>query len=994
MSMLPFAPPAPDAALSDLLASFAAPFAQHARLLRLRFATDSQLPADLLLPQRLTGTEELSACYRYVLECLSADMHLELKELLGQPVEIGLLLADGSERLLAGLVTCAEQQGGDGGFARYGLVIEPALATLAHRTNSRVFQDRSVPQIVAAVLDEHRAANPVFAASFAYADELAHAYPARSYCLQYRESDLAFISRLLREEGISYRFTCDGSPDQTPHHTLVLFDDASRLEANAQAAIRFHRADGTEGEDTITAWQAARQVVSGATTLHTWDYRPVTVLAGTQNGNLAQGANGDALSRTLEQYLPQAPYYGADTDELDRYARLRQQAADFAAKQFSGEGVARSLVPGTWFELRDHPIHDHDTPEDRQFIVTALHFTADNNLPGQEAAGQDKPAQPYRNRFTAVRRGIPIVPAYTAEHAKPTALGPQTALVVGPPGEEIYTDEHGRIRVQFHWQRGQDHPTGGAACDERSSTWVRVAHPSAGQQWGTQYLPRIGQEVLITFLENDIDRPLCTGVLHNGTHPPPAFSGAGSLPANKTLSGIKTQEHHGNGYNELLFDDTPNELRTKLSSEHAKTQLNQGCLIHPRTEGKGAPRGEGFELRTDAAGAIRAAQSLLLTAEPSANAAGKQLDRQALLTTLDAALALAEQLGDQAHHQHAHLPETGNGNQRLDDDATPGQPSPRGHQTQLAEALHNLERHSNTDRDGTSGTGRQPGGQHIVAISGPDGVAIASHHSATLAAGTNLDQIAQRDSNQTTGRRWIHNVGESISLFVSGAKAKVKATFQLIAAKGNMQLQAQDGALEATAQQDVTLTSVQGKVVIQAPQEILLTAGGGYIRIGKDIEIHNPGQQSQKAANFSLAGPTQLNPSLPALPRSEFIGKHSLRFAFEGSDKLAQDLGLVGKEYTILDSTGSIKATGIIGKTGRMERLMFDERQELTLLIGDGNWKKLEHPFSTEEKPYHLSIDSTEDEIARDPYLPDLNAFNEADFLTTESIAKILDNET
>jgi type VI secretion system secreted protein VgrG len=170
---------------------------------------------------------------------------------------------------------------------------------------------------------------------------------------------------------------------------------------------------------------------------------------------------------------------------------------------------------------------------------------------------------PYRNTFTAVRRPIPLVPEYTrTAHQKPTAKGFTTATVVGPEGEEIFTAVHGRIKIHFHWQRQQDHPDGGADFDDHSSTWVRVALPSAGATWGSQYIPRIGQEVVIDFVEGDIDRPLVTGVVYSGTHHPPTFSGAGS-----------------------------------------KTQLNRGYLIHPRTEGKGEPRGEGFELRTDESGA-------------------------------------------------------------------------------------------------------------------------------------------------------------------------------------------------------------------------------------------------------------------------------------------------------------------------------------------------------------------------------------------------------
>ncbi|WP_043581340.1 type VI secretion system Vgr family protein, partial [Chromobacterium subtsugae] len=197
-------------------------------------------------------------------------------------------------------------------------------------------------------------------------------------------------------------------------------------------------------------------------------------------------------------------------------------------------------------------------------------------------ADSDSQAAPFASQIQAQRRGIPLTPAYAGtESAKPTSLGVQTATVVGPAGEEVHTDAQGRIKVQFHWQRPDEHPTIGAGMDDTSSCWLRVAMPSAGAGWGHQFIPRIGQEVLVDFIEGDIDRPVITGVLYNGSHPTPDFSSAGSLPANKTLSGIKSKEHQGGGYNELLFDDTPGEVRAKLSSEAGKTQLNQGYLAHP-----------------------------------------------------------------------------------------------------------------------------------------------------------------------------------------------------------------------------------------------------------------------------------------------------------------------------------------------------------------------------------------------------------------------------
>ncbi|MFC3533547.1 type VI secretion system Vgr family protein, partial [Vogesella facilis] len=492
----------------------------------------------------------------------------------------------------------------------------------------------------------------------------------RSYCLQYRESDHDFICRLLREEGLSWRYEhLDGD---TPQVKLVAFDDPYSLPAANLERVRFHRSDATEEEDGLTRWDGARQIVPGSVALATFDYQPVATGHSGDESALDQGLDGSRLQSSLQHYDAPGAYYASDAEQLSHYARLRQQAHDAQAKTFSGGGAVRGLVAGQWFRLDGHPAHDGDGAEQREFVLTRQTLTVRNNLPAELArslpaalrptlaASGDGEDAPFRSEFDAQRRGLPLTPAYAdSAHAKPTARGAQTATVVGPANEEVHTDAQGRIKVQFHWQRPDEHPDSGANLDERSSCWLRVAMPSAGAGWGHQFIPRIGQEVLVDFIEGDIDRPVITGVLYNGSHPPPTFSGAGSLPGNKTLSGIKSKEHHGGQYNELLFDDSPGEVRAKLSSEHGHTQLNQGFLSHPRSDGKATPRGDGFELRTDRHGAIRAAHGLLLSTEAQAAAGGKQLARDGAQQQLDAALSLAQSLADTATAQLADTQETG-----------------------------------------------------------------------------------------------------------------------------------------------------------------------------------------------------------------------------------------------------------------------------------------------------------------------------------------------
>ncbi|AOX99933.1 type VI secretion system Vgr family protein [Jeongeupia sp. USM3] len=872
--------------LDQLLAAFASAFSQERRLLTLQLGEGRAQ----LLPQTAIGDEAVSRCFRYGVTCLSPDTGIELKTLLGQPARLGLLDADGGEVVRCGMVTAAESLGSDGGFARYQLTIEPPLALLRHRRTSRVFQDLSVPDIVKMIVAEHQANNPVFARGQRLESALSQAYPSRSYCLQYRESDLDFIQRLLAEEGIAYRFAHQDGDE--PQSVFTLFDDAYALPQLAQARVRFHRADATEADDTITGWSSNRRLGPAQASLASFDYKPTRTGEVAGSSGVDQGT-GKSAEVSLEDYDPQTLYYASDSEDLGRYAQLRQQVHDLNKKGFSGEATVRSLEPGQWFTLLDHPAHDFDAPEDREFTVTGLRFTANNNLPDEltrllpslqspKRSGCTEPA-PFDVQFDAQRRGIPLTPDY-APHSKPTSRGVQTATVVGPvqgasadsSQTEVHTDELGRIKVQFHWQRTQEHPEYGASLDDKSSCWLRVAMPSAGAGWGHQFIPRVGQEVLVDFLEGDIDRPLVTGVVYNGSHPVPAFSGAGSLPANKTLSGIKTKEHGGGQYGELLFDDTQGEVRTKLSSEHGKTQLNQGFLIHPRSDGKGTPRGEGFELRTDRHGAIRAGQGLLITSEAANGAGGNQLDRSQAQSQLDAAFELASSLGDVATHQLADTVETGP--ETIKDNAKAAK-TQQGHLHHLKEALKSWANGTNTSKDGK---GDQPGQQPLIVVSAPAGLAQTTPQSQAIAAGSNLDLIAQRDTQQTSGRRWLHNVGEHISLFVAGMKDQI--ALKLIAAKGKVQVQAQSDSIDINAAKDIQQTANQN-VNWNAKQEILLTSGGAYIRIkGGNIEIHAPGKIDVKGASHSLEGPASMNPPLPQFPNS--VCKTCMQNAFNEGNPL------------------------------------------------------------------------------------------------------------
>lgn len=867
----------------QLLSAFASPFRQTNRLVRLDLAADAGLAADLLLAHRVRAHEAISEPYRLEVEALSADSGLTLKALLGVGAAVRLTTSNGGERVVSGVITRAEHLGSDGGAARYGLRIEPVLAVLDQRLNSRVFQDKSVPQIVAAILREHLDRNTAVTRHFDFEDRTRHEYPARSYCLQYRESDYAFIVRLLAEEGIAYRWRFVAA--DLPLHVLVLFDDPYDPDQSAQPVVRFHRADGTEDADTITGWHRACGLPTAATCIASYDYRQATATRETQATSTESGRGASALVATLEAYEPQSLYYGADGAELGRYALLRQQARDLAAQRFDAIATTRALAPGEWFELAGHPLHDRAAAEDRLFTVLSLDWSACSNLPDRQPSTASRAVSfhaeeraaapnhtPFECRFSAVRRGLPIVPEYSrTEHAKPTAWGPQTATVVGPEGEEIHTDEFGRIKVQFHWQRPADHRDGGAGFDERSSTWMRIASPSAGDRWGAQFLPRVGQEVLVEFLEGDIDRPVVAGVLYNGRHRPPEFSGAGSLPANRTISGIKSCEVRGARYGELVFDDTTGEIQTKLGSEHGKAQLNLGYLAHPRTDGKAEPRGEGFELRTDAAGAVRAARGLLLSADARASATGHQMDRQELIGVLEVALSIAK----------------GNGQLSATHEADGTDTAP---QEELLTHLQRWEAGSNAE----SG---EDGGRAAIAMTAPAGIAMGSGGDLTLAARTNLDVVTAQDGNLSFGQKFRLRAAQGLSLFAH------RLGMKLVAAAGPLRVQAQSDALQLGAAKRSHLYSLED-VLIEAPR-ITLRAQGAQITLGNGtITTQCEGAHMQKAATHSRTGPAGATPDLPGMQGS--IMRTDEGFALTTrSGKGVRDVG-----YAVHDESGAVRDSG------------------------------------------------------------------------------------
>lgn len=866
-------------------------------------------PADLW-PYRVSYRDALNSSFELDALCLCQSPTLELKTLLGQPVGFGVMTGHGQRRWLSGIVSQVRMHGDEGGFVLIGLRVESALSLLGRRRTSRVFQGKSVPQIVATILDEHRHGNPQIAAAFDREEALTRVYAPRSYCVQFNESDQQFIDRLLAEEGITYRFVFE---EEVLVHRLVLSDTPLPTgEIDRALHYRPHAATVGDEESALTAWQAHRQLMGSTVALASYDYQPAMQLQGLESSIQQQGATGLQAASTLGEYHAHTVYYADNNSDMDRYARLRVQAQELQAKTFFGQGRLRNLTTGQGFVLKDHPSHRADPVDQRSFVITGLNFRACNNLPEAwdvpEGLLARMPIEPsglhvgpmdgrmeladtagsYFSYFSAVRRDIPLVPAYADTLRKPTAHGPQIAQVVGPVGEEVYTDALGRIYIQLFWQRPAEHPGGTAEFNERSSTAVRVVMPSAGQGFGHQFVPRIGQEVLVDFLLGDIDRPVVVGVLYNGQHPTPAFSGATSLPGNKALSGIRSREHKGSDYSELLMDDTPGQVRARLAATPHATELNLGRLSTPRQDGKAQLRGDGAELRSDAAIAVRAATGLLLTTYGRIKAQGTHLDRQELLELLDDCGELLRGLGQTALERGA---------KGADD----------GGLAQLQDALSAWPEADRGD------------GAPLVAVAGEAGIVSVSAQSQLHYAAKNHDVVATDHVQLTSGGVTTLQAGRGMSLYAQDDGICA------IANRGKVLLQAQDDDIALNAQSNLHASASEGEVLVTAPTIRFVADDGSYIRIGNGIEIGTQSDVKVHGAKHDWLGPKVENVSVPAFGRS--LADQQFLFHYPGHSADKPMLAL-GHAYRMTLEDGS-EVEGVTTADGLAELVERDSMQRV-----------------------------------------------------------------
>ncbi|MEF2269916.1 type VI secretion system tip protein TssI/VgrG [Janthinobacterium sp. LS2A] len=869
---------------------FGTGLSQHARLITLATAQASNLP-ESLMAERMRGREAVNELFRFEVDALSTAAGLDLASFLGEEITLKLLQPDGSWRAWHGLCTDCGFAGADGGVARYRLRLEPALALLGLRRDSYIFQDKNARDLITELLADY----PQVRFEFDVSQELA----PRPVWTQYRESDLDFLTRVLAFEGLSWRFEHeqdDGAAQQGEQqnaqqakHKLVIFDSkAAAPPTPGVAGLRFHGVRASDTDDAIDSFSARRQVRANAVGISSWDPQQLAAPAAEHSSSLQAGE------------LPPLPLYDgsgerrhADSAAADPHGLRMLQALELENKQFTGAGAVRRMAAGHAFELLQHEQYAGGA---NQFTVLWVEHEARNNLgPAGGAlttllsklstvaslgdvasllAGQLE-AGTYRNTFACARTSVAIVPLATAARQASSALGPQTALVVGLPDSVATTGRDHQIRIQFAWQRGAAANPGGMAHNtdqqgnapgnEASGTWVRVAEALAGPNWGSQFTPRIGTEVLVDFIEGDMDRPLVVAQLYTGSDTPPYAAGVDSdVNHAGVISGIHSHNFDGGGYNQWVIDDTPGQLRTRLATSSAATQLNLGYLVQqgPNTAQRGSYRGSGFELRTDAWTVLRGGEGVLISttarAQTGAGIASTQLDTTEALAQLKGAAELNKSLAEAAQQQTALFSQDAKQAQLdLIKQIDPQQDGKYQASVGGQEAL----KASAGERKLAADQPVEKFGQPLVVMEAPASINWATPGSTVLFAAQQLQWTTQSDLHMTAGHTYSSVSASAHGLFTH------TGGIQAIAANGPVSLQAHTGQLEILADKAITVLSVNDCIDIKANQKITLQAGQSSITLeGGNITFTCPGNFTVKGGQHVLNGAASAAGVLPALP--------------------------------------------------------------------------------------------------------------------------------
>lgn len=468
---------------------------------------------DKLVVSRVVGEERLGRMFEYRVDAISEDHEVAFDDIVGKNVTVRLELEEGNTRYFNGYVTQFSQVPQGAHLASYQLTVSPWLWMLTRASDCRIFQEMSIPDILEEIFKEFAVGD--------YELKLSGSYAPLEYCVQYRETYFNFVSRLMEQVGIYYYFEHTNG-----QHVMHLTDARSGHSPFPGYDEILFRPPGRAAVlvEHVSSWQVGKGVRSGKATLKDFDFKkPAKDL--TKSSEIARSH----ANATYEIYDYPGEY--VEPGDGDALAKIRIEELQAQHEVASGQSDARGIASGCVFSLADHPRGD----QNREYLVVSTRMLMDSDLENQSGSAFecDFEVIDSRNAFRTLRTT-----------PKPIVQGPQTALVVGPSGEEIHTDKYGRVKVQFHWDRR-------SIADENSSCWIRVAQLWAGKKWGAMYIPRIGHEVIVEFLEGDPDRPIITGRVYNGANMPPY-----ALPGEKTKSTIKSNSSKGGGgFNEIRLED-------------------------------------------------------------------------------------------------------------------------------------------------------------------------------------------------------------------------------------------------------------------------------------------------------------------------------------------------------------------------------------------------------------------------------------------------------
>ncbi|MDH0719351.1 type VI secretion system tip protein VgrG [Acinetobacter junii] len=778
--------------------------------------------------QRIDGEHRINDGLIAELLCLSTNVMIPLKQFIGCLVAIDQVTDAGKLFRTTGIITQALQGQSDGSLTLYKLTLEDPTALWKKRRNSRVFMNKTAIDVVEILFKEWQQKSPLFASTLVLdLNGLNQEYDVRPFVMQHNETDYDFLTRLLRSEGINWLVdevelivTNNLSPIQA--QKLRLIDDNSHYQALDRGSIRYHRSSATEQYDSMTSLIAERSLQPTAVHIQRWqaDALEQEQGAGSVQSTHQHSNQYNNASLQLEDAWHFSPAWiqdlngedGATTSgnsQIEKFNQNLGQYHNLKSKYFTAKTTVRDTQIGYWFALVDHPEIDQHISSDKEFLITGKNFYNQNNLPKELNQQIEQLLEQSRwkssitkinteerqgNTLSLQRRSIKTVPEYHPLQHRP-AVSPQRAQVVGPSGDEIHVDEWGRIKVRFLFTRQEDHNhDGGAGANhnDTDSAWVDVLTPWAGEGYGARFLPRIDEIVVIDFFDGNIDRPFVVGRIHEAQRYPTKFDNAGQLPDTKKLSGIKSKEYQGEGFNQLRFDDTTGQISAQLQSSHGISQLNLGKLSHPKNQAESEERGEGFELRTDQCGALRAGEGLLITTHSQDQAEGEHLDAQSAKQQFEVNQNNAKALSEVAKNQ----------------------------QTDEIESVEQLKAFASQIEEKIAKFNKA-----LLLLSSPAGIGLSSSDDIHLSADGQINQFAGDSINLSTQRNLVAHVSGKVSLFA--AQNGIKQ----VAAKGKFDMHAQGDGMDLLAKQGIKIISTEDRIEITSPSEIVITAGGSQIKI-------------------------------------------------------------------------------------------------------------------------------------------------------------------